>query len=310
VWPCGHLVSRGVDPRHQGHGAAGAGWSDRRAPAGRDGVEDVPELRVVPAADTVLGVVPGHGDLVRIPGQGGDAPVIVFVAVQVRHLDGGPLEVEPQVGFLARTEHAVHHARDRPARDRPARDRPAGEGHVHERHVRGRHGPRLCPGERRHLGPVPPGFRAACPSGGCRAPSWGRRRRCPTGPATGRCRKRDGAGSGTVLEDGGEPGLAAAAVRRGQFVELPQADRRRLLDEYAHPGAQAAEAQRVVGGRRRAHVHEVKPSVAEQVGQVAVALADAELQPERTQLPVVGIMTATRSAACSPASLAAARALA
>ena len=61
------------------------------------------------------------------------------------HLDRAALEVEAQVGFLARGQDAVH----------DARHRPVGERHVGERHVLGRHGPRLRPRDRGDLGPVP-----------------------------------------------------------------------------------------------------------------------------------------------------------
>jgi hypothetical protein len=72
-------------------------------------------------------------------------------------------------------------------------------------------------------------------------------------------------GTEPVLEDRGEPRRSLPAVGGGKLVELPQADRGRLLDEHAHPGAQAAERQLAVARRRRAHVHEIGSPVAEQV---------------------------------------------
>ena len=85
-----------------------------------------------------------------------------------------------------------------------------------------------------------------------------------------------------VLVDAGEPG-ARVGLGRGEFVELPQADRRRLLHQDAHPGPQAGQRLPVVRVRRRADAHQVGPGIAEQVVELAVGRRHPMFQGEGRQ---------------------------
>ena len=155
---------------------AGLGRADRRAAAVASAESTCSNCAACPLRVPCSACFQALSTSSCAAGRRGDPPVVVAVPVQVRHLDRGTLEVEA-AGRTPPAARARCSRRSPPPRLRTSRARATG--------------PRSAwssPASWRARTPrsTPQGRRAACPSGGCRAPSWARRPRCPTGRAMAR----------------------------------------------------------------------------------------------------------------------------